>query len=402
MADKGHFLIFIMKKNLLHSILIILICHLAQPSIKAQDTIPFESINSLKDIPHRSFSQKMMWPHRAIVFMLVKEKEPYYDTTYIKSYKKQLVASLPISTRFMRFTIDDLKTGKKLKFVPNSHYDLGININSKFASFLLHTGVTFFENDRQIKGKTEYKDIQFNLYRKRTTTDFNIQTYKSFYVKNANDYQSWDTANTTPYAVRPDISAFQLGCNVYYIFNYKKFSYRNSFAFTEQQLKSSGSPLVGGYYSVFGVSADSSMSGYFFSKELSGTSNIKSGSVTHSGINLGYIYTLVIKKKLYATFSLVQGIGIDRTVYQLANGIALVRKANFATKQNLRFAIGYDNSRFFYGVMGMFDFYYTDSKQYSNFDYSLGKARIFVGYRFSFEKIQNKVLKKINLIDYRL
>jgi hypothetical protein len=313
----------------------------------AQDTIKMETIHSIWDIPHKTAKQKWMWIHRAVAYVMVKDRPPFYDTTYSKSYKKQLVVTLPLSTRFMKFELRDWATGNRLQYSPNLQYDLGVSVNSKFASFLINTGATFFENDKGEKGETEYKDFQFNLYGKARTTDINLQVYRGFYVKNSDKYPAWDSSNVQKYSVRQDVQAVSFGYNTYYVFNYKKFSYRNSFAFTEQQLKSAGSPLIGGYWSVFTVEADSSLTGYYFGKSLSASSHIRNGVVLNFGINAGYIYTLVIKKKFYATISLVQGLGLDKSTFVYADGTTIDRNIHFASKQNIRIALGFDNGRFF-------------------------------------------------------
>ncbi len=368
----------------------------------AQDTIKMNTIHSIWDIPHKTAKQKWMWIHRSTAYIIVKERPTHSDTNYIKSYKKQLVVTLPLSTRFMRFELRDWATGNRLKYSPNSQYDLGISVNSKFASFLINTGATFFENDRGVKGKTDYRDYQFNFYGKARTTDVSLQVYRGFYVKNSGKYPAWDSSNVQPYSMRQDVQAVSFGYNMYYVLNYKKFSYRNSFAFTEQQLKSAGSPLFGGYWSLFTVTADSSLAGYYFGKSLSPTADIRNGIISNVGLNVGYIYTLVLKKRVYATVSLVQGLGMDKSTFVYADGTTSDRKVHFASKQQIRVALGFDNGRFFAGTMGMFDFYYFNSESDATIDYAMGKGRLYVGYRFPFEKIQNKTLRKLNLIDYRL
>ena len=110
----------------------------------------------------------------------------------------------------------------------------------------------------------------------------------------------------------------------------------------------------------------------------------------------------MIRKKFHATLSLVQGLGADQTSITRDDNSTDKNNYRFSSKQNLRIALGYDEGRLFFGTMGMFDFYYFDNKKQSTFDYSYGKFRLFVGYRFSIEKQQRKLLQKLNLIDYRL
>ncbi|HXD94430.1 MAG TPA: hypothetical protein VNX01_14585, partial [Bacteroidia bacterium] len=95
----------------------------------AQDTLlvtAHKPIKSIWDIPHKTLWQKWMWPHRSMAYLITKPHKINYDTSYIKFYNKQLVVTLPVSTKFLKFTLTDLKSGNKLIFAPNLQYNLGI------------------------------------------------------------------------------------------------------------------------------------------------------------------------------------------------------------------------------------------------------------------------------------
>ncbi|HSH65992.1 MAG TPA: hypothetical protein VLB84_09385, partial [Bacteroidia bacterium] len=79
--------------------------------IKAQDTIPQSSIHSIFDIPHKTIWQKWMWIHRSVAFMIIKDRKPYFDTTYVKTYKKSVSVTVPVSSRFLRFNLVDWSSG---------------------------------------------------------------------------------------------------------------------------------------------------------------------------------------------------------------------------------------------------------------------------------------------------
>jgi hypothetical protein len=362
------------------------------------------SQDSLPPIPHKTAHDKWMWPHRTITRMITKERPVFFDTSYIHSFKKHIIITIPLSTRFLNFEITDWRSPKKprLQYSTNQQYDLGISINSRWASLLMSTGVVFFNKDSKTKGETKQTDYQFNIYGKRFTTDANLQSYKGYYIKNSGSYDSWNSLNTSgqPYSVRPDAQALSMGVNTYYVFNYKKFSYRNSFAFTETQLKSCGSPLVGGYWSLLSIAGDSSLVSYPFTMDIDSNAYVRSGAALTFGINAGYIYTVVIRKKFYITFSAIPGFGLTRNNYTRSNDSKYEGPVSGNYKVNLRTAIGYDNGKFFCGTMAMTDYYYYSSESNVTFDYSYGKARIFVGYRFDVRKAEKKLLTKLGLIDW--
>lgn len=369
----------------------------------AQDTIKFETIKSIKDIPHATLKQKWMWIHRSVVYAFMKERVPTNDTNFYSSYKSRLVSlAFPISTRFINFKLRDGLSSNFLKFEPNNQYDIGISINTRFASFIVNTGVPVSNNKDATRGSTKYNDYQFNLFGKKSTIDLSLQTYKGFYVQNAGNYDSFRNNQLQQYEIRPDISVYAFSFNHYYLFNNKKFSFRSSFAFNERQKKSAGSFLAGSYVSLFGVNADSTLVSGYFTPYFDSTADIKTAAIFNVGLNLGYTYTLIIRKKFYATLSFVQGVGMSKTNAVKEDNSKHEDNFRFASKQNLKMAFGYNNEKFFLGTLGIFDFYNAGDKNRSNFSYSNGKFRVFAGYRFSIENQERKFLRRLNLIDYRL
>ncbi len=356
------------------------------------------SVKTIWDIPHETLWQKWMWIHRSAAFEITKERPVNYDTAYIKSYYKRLIITLPVSMRFLKFSLIDLKSGNKLIFAPNIQYDLGISLSSRWASFIVNTGVKVFDRDTDIKGKTKYQDYQLNLYGRKFTTDMFVQYYSGFYIKNSQSFNSYVSDN--PYAVRADVNALHMGVSTYYIVNRKKFSYGNSFAFVEQQKKSAGSLLLGVYYSYFDATGNPSLISPPFKSNFDTLSFIRSAHAHDFGLNLGYIYTLVFLKKCYATASLVQGIGGEQLVYKRDDNSNYNKLTGGAGKLNVRFAMGYNNGRSFIGAMGMVDYFLFSGKSNSALEYSFGKFMVYIGYRFSVLKVERKILHRLTLIDY--
>lgn len=368
---------------------------------KAQDT-PVKkrsaSVKTVWDIPHETLREKWMWPHRSLAFRITKERKVRHDTAYIKSYYKRLVITLPISNRFLRFTLLDLESGNKLNFAPNLQYNLGLCISSRWATFIINSRVKVYGGDSDIKGETKYRDYQLNLYGRKFTTDMFVQYYNGFYIKNSKSYP--DYVNEKPYQIRADIHAINIGISSYYIFNHKKFSYGNSFGFVEKQKNSAGSLLVGTYYSYFDVNSSSSLVTEPFRASFDSLSFIRNGHSHNFGINLGYIYTLVFLKKCYTTVSVAQGYGLKQLVYQRDDNETSKQLVAGLGKLHLRFGLGYDQGRYFVGTMGMFDYFLVGRQVSSAFSYSHGKFMVYVGYRFSVLKGERKLLRKLKLIDY--
>ena len=355
-------------------------------------------VKTIWDIPHKTAWEKWMWIHRSVAFQITKERPINYDTTYIKSYYKRLVVTFPVSSRFLQFSLIDLKSGSKLNFAPNLEYDLGIGVSSRWASFILNTGVQIFSGNTDIKGETSYQDYQLNIYSRKITTDMFVQYYSGFYIRNSKSYSNY--VSDAPYAIRADVNAINMGVSSYYIVNHKKFSYGNSFSFVDQQKKSSGSLLLGVYYSYFDAKGSPSLVTPPFSNSFDSLSFIRQGHTQNFGFNLGYIYTYVFFKKCYATASLVQGIGGKQVVYTRDDNSSHNQWIGGAGKLHGRLGLGYNQGRYFIGTMGMFDYFLFKGKSNSTFDYSFGKFMLYVGYRFSVLKMEQKLLHRLKLIDY--
>jgi hypothetical protein len=367
----------------------------------AQDTsltTKHTPVKTIWDIPHKTLWQKWMWPHRSMVFEVTKDRPINYDTSYIKFYNKHLVITLPVSTRFLRFGLIDTKTGHKLIFAPNLQYNLGISLSSRWATFIVNTGVKLFGDNINTKGKTTYKDYQLNVYGRKITTDLVVQYYNGFYIKNSQSYNNYGSIK--PYAIRSDANALNIEVSSYYIVNNKKFSYRNSFGFTEHQKKSAGSILLGAYYSYFAANGTPSLVTPPFRTNFDSSSFIKTGHTQNFGLNLGYIYTLVFLKKCYATASLVQGVGGEQVNYKRDDNSTFSKFVVGVGKINVRAGLGYDNGKYFAGTMCVFEYYLLSTNLNATFDYSFGKFLVYVGYRFVTAKKERKLLHRLKLIDY--
>jgi hypothetical protein len=389
-----------MRKNIFFG-LAFLCSVLFATNSKAQDA-PVKkrsaSVKTIWDIPHKTLREKWMWPHRSLAFRIIKERKIKHDTAYIKSYYKRLIVTLPISNRFLRFSLMDLESGNKLIFAPNLQFNLGLSISSRWATFIINSRVKVYSGDSDIKGETKYRDYQLNLYGRKFTTDMFVQYYSGFYIKNSKNYSAY--VNEKPYEIRADINAINIGISSYYIVNHRKFSYGNSFGFVEKQKKSTGSILCGVYYSYFDVNSSPSLVTEPFKSSFDSLSFLSSGHSHNFGVNLGYIYTLVFLKKCYSTVSLVQGIGGKEVVYMSENGTSYRQLVAGTGKLHVRFGLGYDQGRYFVGTMGMFDYFMFGDRSSSALSYSHGKFMVYVGYRFSILKEEHKLLRKLKLIDY--
>lgn len=364
--------------------------------LKSQDRDPKPVFPTIWQIPHKTLWQKFMWIHRTATFIITKDRKINYDTTYIKAYQKRFTVTLPVSTRLMYFDLIDWKNNQRLNYLPNNHYDLGIGVSSRWATFIANTGISFYNTHKSDRGTTKFTDLQLNIFGTWFTSDITYQNYRGFYISNT---RSFDYPGDRPYEIRKDVRATLFTNSTYYIFNPKKFSYRSSFAFTERQKKSAGSFLLGAYYTLFGLRADSSLVSTAFSPYFNANAHIIGGSAQAFGINGGYIFTGV-KNKFYVTTSVVPGIGFNQEHYERDDSTSYRSPFNLSWKLNLRLGIGYDQGNYFTGISGVYDYFWLFNKTNATFNYSTSKFMVFIGYRFNTAKAEKKILRKLKFIDY--
>jgi hypothetical protein len=352
----------------------------------------------IMDIPHSTGRDKLLWVPRTFVASLLYEQKSTYDTTYIKSFERTFVVTLPVTSRVLRFSLSEPGSRNKMNFDPNLEGNLGLSLSWRWARLTFNSRIKIFGGEEEKKGKSHFKDFQIHLFGRRVTTDFFIQSYKGFYISNSGDYGV--STKAQPYVIRPDVNAFNIGISNYYVVNYRKFSYRNSFAFVEQQRKSAGSVLLGFYYSYFKAGGEAPLISEPFTNSFDSLFYIRSVEKHSIGLNLGYIYTLVFLKRFYATASVAQGVGFDLSKYTRDDKPLHSRLHIGISKLNFRFSIGYDRGRYFIGTNGILDYVLLKRRSELPFEYSFGKVMVYVGYRFSF-KGERKFLRRLKLIDYQ-
>jgi hypothetical protein len=337
--------------------------------------------------------------NRKIIRALIKEPKPFCDTNYVKTFSKVFTIGLPVSSKRLRMEFGDKTSENSLYYYPSSTYSPGIFINTRLFGFYITPGFLGIHQNVSKTGKSNFNDYQFNIYGKRFFYDINFQSYGGFYLHNTYDFKEYKFLES--YYQRPDLDALAFGFNVYYVFNNKKFSYRGAFSFTQSQIKSAGTFITGTYFSTFAFTAgpDSSVVGSQVKESFKQFSTMKSGASFSSGLSFGYAYTFVLKKCFYISTSVIPGLGFNKINIERTDSTVFSGGNDVSLKINFRFAIGYDNSKWFYGLSFLNDSYYSLSNSAPvEIGYKVGKFRVFIGRRFDGRKAEDKILKRFKII----
>jgi hypothetical protein len=214
-----------------------------------------------------------------------------FDTTYYKSYDKEITARAFIAHKYTRLILTE--PSGTLKYRPNTPPNIGIGATYRFLTINLSAGLGFFAPPGD-KGKTHYVDLQTHFYWRTLSVDLFGQFYRGYYIPEGS------FAGQQEEYSRPDVQVSFVGASAYYVVNFRHFSNRAYLIQDEWQQRSAGSLLLGlGIY--YGrIRADSALAPSRI-REDSTRYNIQSAHYFQMGPGIGYAYSLVFKRHYFLT-----------------------------------------------------------------------------------------------------
>jgi hypothetical protein len=308
------------------------------------------------------------------------------DTSYYTNYSTKITARVFLSQKYTRLNYSNQKEGYSLDYRPNTNLAIGIGATYKWATLNVSHGFNFLNDDPE-KGKTHYVDLQFHGYGTKIQVDGFGQFYNGFFLT-----PKGAASSTGNFYTRPDIKVNEIGLSVQYIVNHRRFSFRSAFLQNDWQKKSAGSILVGFETYAGRIKADS----VFVPKSLmKGDLAVQERyrSYYELGPNLGYAYTLVIRKNFFVTGAL--SVSLDYGFNTSETSTTKTWSNGFSSNTFVRFVAGY-NSR----VDGLSFIYLNNGVQLatqhdSHITLNTGNFRFTYTHRFTPGKKEKKFLKKI-------
>lgn len=264
----------------------------------------------------------------------LKLKIPFQDTTYFKSYEDQVIGRFYFSQKYTSMHISNDDQHYDLVYQPNTTFNMGVGATYKFATLNIAIGFNFLNPDKG-QGETKYLDLQFHSYGRKIMMDMFGQFYNGFYLSPKGKATDADS-----YYVRPDMFVMELGGSAQYVFNNKRFSYRSSFMQNEWQKKSAGSLLAGVEVFYGQTRFDSTAIPTVINPEVAAFNYTKMTFV-EAGPNVGYAYTLVIKKHFFVHASLA--ISMDYGSTEIAGEGVTSNGNGFSPNTSIKMAAGYNS-----------------------------------------------------------
>lgn len=313
-----------------------------------------------------------------------------WDTVFIKDLSDKLSVRLYGVNKISSFGIIDSDSNLNIQYAPNSSLNLGIGVNYKWFGLGFAFNLPIINNDNDRYGETKKIDLLTNIFTRSLAMDLYMQIYQGFYIENPDSYMpDWDFG--LPYPSRSDIITASAGGSCIYAFNHKKYSPRAAFIQTDIQKKSAGSFLLGGYFSLFSVSGDSSFIPFEIINKCSPDLCFNLASVTGLGVTGGYTHTFVMWKKLYLSLTLVPGVGYQEYEISYPSEPETKEGSYVSGRLSARAALVYNTERSYAGITAIDDnFTGNTGKEYPNsLSYRVGVVRFFYGRRFTINRHKN-------------
>ena len=320
------------------------------------------------------------------------------DTTYITPQLYDFAAMLQTTTTFESFSITSTdERGQSLNFAPKPTFRLG----GYFGWRWLFLGYTFdvgslLGKESASKQKTEF-DLSF--YTSRLGIDL-------YYRKTGNDFrcknidQIFDAEHPRPADLTDDFTALNIqtrGINLYYIFNYRHFSWPAAFAKNTVQRRSCGTFKLGFSFTHHKVTLDASQLDPRVTPLIDPSLYFDEIKYNDYAINFGYAYNWVPRRNWLVCGSFTPAIAYNVMYVDREDGA----KQNIAEAELHRF-LNFRDNRFNLDFIWRLGLVYNNTKWYAGASFILhsfnhhnrdlrlnnafGSLNFYVGFNFKRKK----------------
>lgn len=249
-------------------------------------------------LPKSNFINK--WIVSAVLFFIsVYTAHSQVDSLYIRPFKQ----NFSLKTYFVQnytsitqdFNVDDYQD---FEYRTNRPLSIGLGITWNNSSLSGSYGFPFMR-DRE-RGRTRTLAFQYHYYGRKIVLDFVLQKHKGMYKQHDDE--------DIPFEITPDAKVTQYGVSGFYVFNGNRFSYKSAFDLSELQLRSVGSFILGGGVYKNKIEAGNDIVVTDKKGRVDSISSVQKN--IQIGVNLGYAYTWIIKRKYFISCSMTVGANV--------------------------------------------------------------------------------------------
>ncbi|UTW61625.1 DUF4421 family protein [bacterium SCSIO 12741] len=297
------------------------------------------------------------------------------DTNYIRNYSDRLALKLVGVNKFNFFQLYDRRAESMVIYRPDLGVNMGVGLSYRWFSIDLAFSLSFLQE--KAIDEARFFDFQGAFY---SSEQYMEGVYQYYYGYRLADHRGSDTIISDESKIRSDVRTINISLQYLYAFNYDKFSLKAPFVLNEIQRKSAGSVIGGVSFSQFSVDGDSALVPREMRSDFDPQLEMKDMLVVNFGVNLGYMYTAVLKEKFFLTLGLIPGMGLNFGDYEQDRRRRMDPNLGFRLKTMN--AIGYNADRFFTGLQFTGSLFSVGLGERRGAQISHGKFKLFVGYRF--------------------
>jgi len=289
-----------------------------------------------------------------------------------------MATEISLSSSYESFRVDTQDVVYDI--YPNATTNLGFLLNYRFLSLGFKITPNFLpgNDDEEQRGDTQSFELGGNFILTHWLLGVNYARVKGYYLKNSNDFPSWESGD--PYFQFPNLKYSGVRLSVGYSSN-ENFSFSSLFTQTERQLHNAGSFVPYTEFRLYTID------------DTSGTAGTQKSKNTEIIIGPGYAYSFVVDKTFFVTGAGKFGAGYHHTrlTTRTSSSDIITKQENFLMRWEGALGLGYNGDRFYTGVFGILDggSYDQEGTTARNTDARL-YYRAFVGYRFNAPKFLKK------------
>ncbi|MFL5762615.1 MAG: DUF4421 family protein [Bacteroidia bacterium] len=307
----------------------------------------------------------------------------HIDTTFIEDYRDLFTAKLITVVRTNKFSVKDNASQNSLEYGINTNANFGLGLSLKGIGFEFQWNPPGLNNDDYVYGKSAQLSFATNANGRKFIYDVYYK-YNQGYHTTGTYKVPVDTGFVYKHIYRADIKNTDIGGELVYVFNNKRFSSSAPYNLSQKQKKSAGSLLLGTFGSYYSIEADSSIFPdsvkSLFREEIQFKS---AGSITW-GVSCGYTYTLLFgrKKNWFANVYTLPGLAVQQYYSVSPNGQETHAKTSVGGSLEGRASLGYNRRNYFIGISWTAMTYFVDGNKLAGMSYKNGCFRFYYGHRF--------------------
>lgn len=314
-----------------------------------------------------------------------------YDTTYVERNRYNFRAMAMNTNYFQIYRVAGRDEFTGARQIINLVPDRAIKVGPRAGWRWLVLGYTF-----ALMPETGQKasELNFAAYNSRIGCDMNWQRSSGpFYLRRARGFDGlpdYSVKGTKVDGIEANTFAF----NVYYVFNYRHFSYPAAYNACSVQLRSAGSWLLGASYDyqhfVFDPdAAEKAIQGVWLQQHPSATPpalidplRVHTVNYNRIGVNIGYGYNWVPAKGWLVSISASPSFGFKKQVGQDISKQMLVDNfRNFHVDAIFRAGVVYNRQRWFAGASAV-SYLYDYRHRHYDLNNNVTYLKAYVGVQF--------------------